>query len=102
MASGFVYCVSLTGVTGARRELAPGLRAFIARVREKTQLPLAVGFGISTRAHFETIASYADAAVVGSAIIDLIDGAPAQERATRVRRYVEELTGIGNNVGDGI
>jgi len=92
MASGFIYCVSLTGITGARRELAPGLRDFVARVRERTPLPLAVGFGISTHAHIEALASYADAAVIGSAIIDLIEKAPAQERVTRAQQYVQEIT----------
>jgi tryptophan synthase alpha chain len=92
MTSGFVYCVSLTGVTGARRELAPGLKAFVSRVRERTHLPIAVGFGISKREHIEAIGSYADAAVIGGALIDLIDGAPAQERVIRAQKYVQELT----------
>ena len=98
-ASGFIYCVSITGVTGARPQLATGLRAFIARVRERTNLPLAVGFGISTPAHIEAIASYADAAVIGSALIDLIDKTPAPERVARAQKYVEELTGRGNIKG---
>ena len=91
MASGFVYCVSLTGVTGARRELTPGLKAFVSRVRESISLPIAVGFGISTQEHIEAIANYADAAVIGSALINLIDGAPAQERVIRAQKYVQEM-----------
>jgi len=93
-ASGFIYCVSLTGVTGARGELPSGLSQFLARVRRHTSLPLAVGFGISKREHLETLAGLgADAAVVGSAIIDVIDRAPAEEREERVREYVEVVTG---------
>lgn len=93
-ASGFVYCVSLTGVTGARGEIAPGLREFLARVRGHTSLPLAVGFGISQREHVRAVGELgADAAVIGSAIIDLIDRTPAEEREERVREYAEVVTG---------
>jgi tryptophan synthase alpha chain len=93
-ANGFVYCVSLTGVTGARGEIPPGLREFLARVRAHTSLPLAVGFGISRREHVRAVGELgADAAVIGSAIIDLIDRTPAEEREERVREYVEVVTG---------
>ncbi|MEE9324970.1 MAG: tryptophan synthase subunit alpha [Dehalococcoidia bacterium] len=92
-ATGFIYCVSLTGVTGARKELPVGLPNLIARVRKESSLPLAVGFGVSTRAHVETIGSYADAAVVGSALIDLIRSSPVEERASRARVFVEKLAG---------
>jgi tryptophan synthase alpha chain len=93
-ASGFIYCVSLTGVTGARGELSAGLSQFLARVRRHTSLPLAVGFGISKREHLEVVAGLgAEAAVIGSAIINVIDRAPAEEREERVREYVEVVTG---------
>ena len=93
-ASGFVYCVSLTGVTGARRALSSGLGEFLARVRRHTSLPLAVGFGISQSEHVEAVASLgADAAVIGSAIIDLIDRTSPDKRAEGVREYLEALGG---------
>jgi tryptophan synthase alpha chain len=93
-ASGFIYCVSLTGVTGARGELPSGLSQFLARVRRHSSLPLAVGFGISKREHVKTVAGLgAEAAVIGSAIINVIDHAPAEEREERVREYVEVVTG---------
>jgi tryptophan synthase alpha chain len=93
-ASGFIYCVSLAGVTGARGELSSGLPQFLARVRRHTSLPLAVGFGISKREHVEAVAGLgAEAAVIGSAIINVIDRAPAGEREERVREYVEVVTG---------
>ncbi len=63
LGSGFVYCVSLTGVTGARDELAEGLSRFVDRVRDVTDLPIAVGFGISQPKHFEAVGRIADAAV---------------------------------------
>ena len=92
-ASGFIYCVSLTGVTGAREELPRGLSQFIAKVRRHTLLPLAVGFGISKHKHFQAVADIAQAAVIGSALIDLIDRSDASEREARVREYVEVVTG---------
>lgn len=92
-ASGFIYCVSLTGVTGARDELPRRLADFIARVRTHSPLPLAVGFGISKPKHFRAVARIADAAVVGSAIIDEIDRSGPSERAGRVKAYAEVVTG---------
>ncbi len=78
--SGFVYLVSLTGVTGARQALPPDLAEFIGRVRSLTTLPLAVGFGISTPAQAGAVAQLADGVIVGSALIDAIGKAadPAQ------------------------
>jgi tryptophan synthase alpha chain len=70
---GFIYLVSLTGVTGARDSLPPELEDFIRRVRARTRLPLCVGFGISTPEHARRIGSIADGVIVGSRIIDLID-----------------------------
>ena len=92
-ASGFIYCVSVAGVTGARRDLPSDLGAFLGRVRKHTSLPLAVGFGVSRREHVESLAGLADAAVVGSAIIDVIDAAPREEREERVRQYLQTLRG---------
>jgi tryptophan synthase alpha chain len=66
---GFIYCVSRTGVTGARDELPPDLPNLIARIREHTSLPVAVGFGISKPEHVRTVAHIADGAVVGSQIV---------------------------------
>ena len=92
-ASGFVYCVSVAGVTGARAALPEALGSFLARVRRQTELPLAVGFGVSRREHVEALRGKADAAVVGSAIVDVIEAAPRAEREERVKEYVEVLTG---------
>ena len=93
MGSGFLYCVSLTGVTGARDELAPGLETFVRRVRTHTDLPIAVGFGISQRKHFQAVGRIADAAVIGSAIIDEADRVGPSDQAARLREYAEVVTG---------
>ena len=91
--SGFIYCVSLTGVTGARDRLPTELPQFIARVRNLTRLPLAVGFGISKHKHFQAVGRIADAAVIGSAIVDLIDRSGGLEQESRLREYAEVVTG---------
>lgn len=92
-ASGFIYCVSLAGVTGSRAQLSDSLPAFLQRVRQRTPLPLAVGFGISTRQQVEELAPLADGAVVGSALLDRVDAAPANGKAEAVERFVRELAG---------
>ena len=92
-AGGFIYCVSVAGVTGARSELPPDLPDFLARVRRCTSLPLAVGFGISRRDHIETLKGIADGAVVASAIMALLGEQPPAERVRAAREYVEKLRG---------
>jgi tryptophan synthase alpha subunit len=92
-ASGFIYCVGVVGVTSARAELADELPAFLRRVRAKTDLPLAVGFGISKRQHVQALSGLADAAVVGSAVIDTVEASPRGECVEQVQAYVEVLTG---------
>ena len=67
--SGFVYAVSRTGVTGARQQLPEDAPSLVRRLRKYTKLPVAVGFGISTAEQFSAVGKFADAAVVGSAIV---------------------------------
>ena len=71
--SGFVYCVTVTGITGARKEMPDGMKELIQRVRSHTELPVAAGFGISRPEHMKALRGIADAAVVGSAIVAEID-----------------------------
>ncbi len=92
-ASGFIYCVGVVGITGARAQLSDELPAFLRRVRGSTDLPLAVGFGISTRAHIEALAGLADAAIVASALVKVVESSSREERVENVRAYVEVLTG---------
>jgi len=70
--SGFIYCVSTTGVTGARQSLRGDLPEFVARIRRHTDLPLAVGFGVSTPEQAEEVAGYADGVIIGSALVDVV------------------------------
>jgi tryptophan synthase alpha chain len=71
--SGFLYCVTVTGITGARKELPAGMNELFEQVRRHTQLPIAAGFGISRPEHMKALRGMADAAVVGSAIVNEID-----------------------------
>jgi tryptophan synthase alpha chain len=91
-ASGFVYVVTRLGVTGAGT--APdveSLRAHVEALRRATDVPLAVGFGISTRAHVDAVAPFADAFIVGSALIDAYGAARGEEAVERVRAFARSL-----------
>jgi tryptophan synthase len=92
-ADAFIYCVSMTGTTGAAQVNEDDLPVFIERVRAQTNVPLGVGFGINTRAQADAVRKVADAAIVGSAIIATIDAAEADHRAQSVREFVENVSG---------
>jgi len=76
---GFIYAVSRTGVTGAQQQLAADARQLVKRLRKYSKLPVAVGFGVSTAQHFREIGEFADAAVIGSAIVHTIEKNPGRE-----------------------
>ena len=91
---GFLYGISRLGVTGARTDVAAGVRTLVERIRAVTALPVAIGFGLSTPEHLREVGQYADAGVVGSALVDTIAreaGSAGLEAA--VERYVAWLKG---------
>lgn len=92
-ATGFVYCVSVAGTTGARGELPSSLPDLVANVKRYTDIPVAVGFGVSKREHVASIGRLCEAAVIGSALVDVIERSPPEQLIRRVREYVEEVTG---------
>lgn len=94
-ADSFIYCVSVTGTTGQRSQLPPEVGGLVAAIRRHTDLPIAVGFGVSTREQVAELGSVAEGVVVGSAIIAAIEGGSAEGCADRVRSYVERVTGRG-------
>ena len=90
---GFVYYVSVTGVTGARRELPADLEELVARIRRVTTMPVCVGFGVSTPEQAAQVARIADGVIVGSALVSRIDAAPDRDAAIRAARsFVAELS----------
>jgi len=90
-AEGFVYCVSVVGVTGARASLAQDLPQFLARVRRYTGVPLVVGFGIARPEHVAAVGKHADGVIVASALVDLLERTPAAERAAVAAGYIREM-----------
>lgn len=101
-ATSFLYCVSTTGVTGARADLPPDLSEFIGRIRAKTDLPLAVGFGISTPDMVRSVANISDGVVVGSELLKTVAAVPedasTEQRAEALRAKVAHLcTGLSQD-----
>jgi len=90
---GFVYAVSRTGVTGARQKLADDAKKLVRRLRRATKLPVAVGFGISNAEQFAEVGKFADAVVVGSAIVETIERNRGREAAA-VGEFVGKLTAV--------
>ncbi len=99
--SGFLYYVSITGITGTREAVASDVGDHVARIRRHTDLPIAVGFGIKTPAQAAAIAGVADAAVVGSALVERVRaGLDAEGRARD--GLVEDLLGFVGELAQGV
>ncbi len=95
---GFLYVISRLGVTGARDTLPEDAPALVARVRSRTALPIAVGFGLSRPEHVRQAGGWADAAVVGSALVSVVEeAADRPDLAEKVERYVRWLKGEAGN-----
>jgi tryptophan synthase alpha chain len=95
VSTGFIYAISRTGVTGARTEMTDDAKNLVKRIRRFSKLPVAVGFGISTPAQFAAVGKFADAAVVGSAIVHVIEQNPAREAAS-VSKFIGSLVARGS------
>ena len=91
---GFVYAVSRVGITGARETVAADAEALVQKLRSYTDLPIAVGFGISKPDHVRDVGRFADAAVVGSALVAAVEQAGPGEAAKAVGRLIAELRGV--------
>ena len=90
---GFVYAISRVGITGTQTELASDAQGLVERIKKFTTLPVALGFGVSTAAHVKALGEFADAAVVGSAIVGLIEKTKAGDEARAVGEFVRGLQG---------
>lgn len=88
---GFVYAISRVGITGTQQSLTSDAAALVGRIRRWTKLPVAVGFGISNREHVAQVGEFADAAVIGSAIVELIERSTAETAPGAVARFIKGL-----------
>lgn len=95
--TGFIYAVSRTGVTGARKELTEDAQKLVRRLRKFTKLPIAVGFGISQPEQFATVGQFADGAAIGSAIVHTIEQNPGKE-AQAVAEFIKQVVGRRSSV----
>jgi len=91
VAEGFIYCVAVLGVTGARTMIRADVRDLVAKVRKHTEVPVLQGFGVSTREHIKEIRTYADGASVASAILDAVSKVPNKQAAQTASTFVREL-----------
>lgn len=91
IADGFIYCTARQGITGAQKELDPEIASFLKNVRKYFKIPIAVGFGISNKERISQIKPYADVAVIGSAIIDIINRSRAADIEKNIQHFLKSL-----------
>jgi len=91
VSQGFVYALSRVGITGTQQNLAADARRLVERLRPFTRLPIAVGFGISTAEHVAAVGEFADAVVIGSAIVALIEKAEPGTAPAKVAAFLQGL-----------
>ena len=91
VSKGFVYAISRVGITGTQKSLALDAEALVKRLRRFTDLPIAVGFGVSNAEHFSAVGEFADAAVVGSALVATIERSKPAEAPSSIARFIQDL-----------
>jgi tryptophan synthase alpha chain len=91
VSQGFIYAISRTGITGKQKALTTDAEELVKKLRKYTDLPIAVGFGVSNADHVTALGQFADAAVVGSAIVATIEESPAGEEPAAVARFIKGL-----------
>lgn len=94
MSQGFVYAISRVGITGTQQTLASDARSLVERLRRYTKLPIALGFGVSNATHVAAVGEFADAAVIGSAIVGLIEKIAPKDAPGAVAEFIEALRPI--------
>ncbi|MGB9416983.1 MAG: tryptophan synthase subunit alpha, partial [Acidobacteriaceae bacterium] len=91
VSQGFVYAISRVGITGTQQSLASDARSLVERLRRCTKLPIALGFGVSNANHVAALGEFTDAAVIGSAIVGLIEKTAPQDAPAAVAQFIEAL-----------
>jgi tryptophan synthase alpha chain len=98
VSDGFVYAISRTGITGAQKTMTNDAEDLVKRLRQFTKLPIAVGFGVSALEHVEALGEFADAAVVGSALVAIIEESSREEAPSSIARFIKGLlSGVREN-----
>ena len=93
--TGFIYAISRTGITGTRKQMSSDAETLVRRIRKFTKKPVAVGFGISTPDQFRAVGKYAEAAAIGSAIVEIIEQNPGKEAAS-VAQFIGQLSAVSS------
>jgi tryptophan synthase alpha chain len=91
VSKGFVYAISRVGITGTQQSLASDAGSLVQRLRQFTDLPIAVGFGVSNAEHFAAVGQFADAAVIGSALVAIIEKSKPAEAPNSIARFIQGL-----------
>lgn len=91
VSKGFVYAISRVGITGTQQALASDAESLVKRLRRYTSLPIAVGFGVSNAEHFAAVGKFADAAVIGSALVAIIEKSEPSEAPSSIARFIQGL-----------
>ncbi|HZZ40398.1 MAG TPA: tryptophan synthase subunit alpha [Acidobacteriaceae bacterium] len=91
VSQGFIYAISRTGITGTQKSMTNEAEQLVKRLRRYTELPIAVGFGISNPDHFAAVGEFADAAVIGSAIVATIEQAGPKDAPSSIARFIQGL-----------
>jgi tryptophan synthase alpha chain len=91
VSKGFVYAISRVGITGTQQSLASDAASLVQRLRQFTDLPIAVGFGVSNAEHFAAVGQFADAAVIGSALVAIIEKSKPAEAPNSIARFIQGL-----------
>lgn len=91
VSKGFVYAISRVGITGTQQALASDAESLVKRLRQYTDLPIAVGFGVSNAEHFAAVGEFADAAVIGSAFVAIVEKSKPAEAPNSIARFIQGL-----------
>lgn len=90
-ANGFIYCTARQGITGAKKDLDPTVKDYLKNIKDIFSVPVAVGFGISSREHITSLHGVADIAIVGSALIDVVKNTDKKDRIDAVKKFITDL-----------
>ena len=95
-ATGFIYCVSVSGTTGVRDNFSQDLIHFVEKIKQHTEIPIVIGFGISNKQHIEFVSKIANGAVVGSAFVESIRANIKDDQYGKITEFIQNLVEVNN------